>query len=135
MLIRYRETAAEENSTAYFPILDRIADGYFDKAKTDQDLFTSFVELLENDGHITDRETLSSFQFALSVRSAAPRIEAHYQFYNTSVEQSLEAEQTSDCETWVSFGGKQYCSPHLGDSHGNVKSERCVVSYSVRRQG
>jgi len=93
------------------------------------------VELLENDGHITDRETLSSFQFALSVRSAAPRIEAHYQFYNTSVEQSLEVEQTNECETWVSFGGKQYCSPQLGDSNGNVKSERCVVLHSVRREG
>jgi UDP-glucose:glycoprotein glucosyltransferase len=119
-----RETAAEENSTAYFPILDRIADGYFDTAKTDLQLFTSFVELLAEDGHITDPATLSSFRFALSVRSAAPRIEAHYQFYNTSVEQSLEAEQTSDCRTWVSFGGKQYCSPHLENSHGNVKGER-----------
>ena len=120
----HRETAAEENSTAYFPLLNRIADGYFQAAKTDQELFTSFVELLESDGHITDRETLSSFRFALSVRSAAPRIEAHYQFYNTSVEPSLQAEQGTDCDTWVAFGGKQYCSPQLEDSHGSMKSER-----------
>ncbi|KAF2244725.1 glycosyltransferase family 24 protein [Trematosphaeria pertusa] len=123
-LVELLETAAEENSTAYFPILDRIADGYFDTAKTDQELFTSFVELLENDGHITAPETLSSFQFALSVRSAAPRIEAHYQFYNTSVEPSLQEEETPDCEIWIAFAGKQYCSPQLDESHGGIKSER-----------
>ncbi|KAJ4303236.1 killer toxin resistant protein [Kalmusia sp. IMI 367209] len=123
-LVELLETAAEENATAYFPLLDRIADGYFQDAKTDQELFTSFVELLETDGHVTDRETLASFQFALSVRSAAPRIEAHYQFYNTSVEPSLQAEQGTDCDTWVAFGGKQYCSPQLEESHGSLKSER-----------
>jgi UDP-glucose:glycoprotein glucosyltransferase len=127
MLIQPSETAAEENSTAYFPLLDRIADGYFDKAKSDRDLFISFVELLETDGHITDPETLSSFQLALSVRSAAPRIEAHYQFYNTSVEPSLEAEQTTECESWVTSDKKQYCSPQLEDSHGVVTNERFVV--------
>jgi hypothetical protein len=44
-----RETAAEENSTAYFPLLDRIADGYFDKAQTDEALYTSFRKLLQED--------------------------------------------------------------------------------------
>jgi len=119
-----RETAAEENSTAYFPILDRIADGYFAKAKTDKELYTSFLELLKSDGHITDPASLSSFQFALSVHSAAPRIEAHYQFYNTSVEPSLQAEQGAGCDIWVSFQGKQYCSPQLENSHGGIGGER-----------
>ncbi|PSN64480.1 UDP-glucose:glyco protein glucosyltransferase precursor [Corynespora cassiicola Philippines] len=123
-LVELLETAAEENADAYFPLLDRIADGYFDGAKTDQELFVAFVELLEQDGHITEPETLASFQFALSVRSAAPRIEAQYQFYNTSVEPSLEAEQGEGCDTWVAFGGKQFCSPQLEESHGAVKSER-----------
>jgi UDP-glucose:glycoprotein glucosyltransferase len=85
-----------------------------------------FVDVLENDGHITDLETLSSFQFALSVRSAAPRIEAHYQFYNTSVRPLLEDEQGDECETWVSFQGVQYCSPQMDDGHGQVKRERQV---------
>jgi UDP-glucose:glycoprotein glucosyltransferase len=119
-----RETAAEENATAYFPILDRVAEGYFQQANTDQELYHLFLSLLKDDGHITDFETLSSFQFALSVRSAAPRIEAHYQFYNTSVEPSLRGEQGTTCETWVAFGGKQYCSPELKESHGSLSSDR-----------
>ncbi|KAF2711570.1 glycosyltransferase family 24 protein [Pleomassaria siparia CBS 279.74] len=135
-LVELLETAADENSTAYFPMLDRIADGYFAKATTDQELFTSFVEFLKTDGHITDPATLSSFQFALSVHSAAPRIEAHYQFYNTSVEPSLLGEQQgADCDTWVAFRGQQYCSPERENSHGAIKGERTYELPFDRIQG
>lgn len=126
------ETAAEENATAYYPILDRISEGYFDDKTTEQELYTAFVDLLQSDGHITQPEALSSFEFALSVRSAAPRIEAHYQFYNTSVEPSLAAEQTDACEIWASFHGKQYCSVHLDEPFGKIASERCVTQRSGR---
>jgi UDP-glucose:glycoprotein glucosyltransferase len=130
----YRETAAEENATAYYPILDRVSEGYFDNGATEQQLYTAFVDLLHSDGHITDPEALASFEFALSVRSAAPRIEAHYQFYKTSVEPSLAAVQTSDCEIWVSFGGKQYCSPELKEPIGAIESERYEQEAIVRMQ-
>lgn len=119
-----RETAAEENATAYYPILDRISQGFFDEKDTDEQLYNAFIELLHTDGHITELEALSSFDLALSVRSAAPRIEAHYQFYKTSAEPSLIAEQTRACEIWVSFHGKQYCSPHLEEPFGGIESER-----------
>ena len=124
VLTNTSETAAEENATSYFPILDRIAEGYFQKASTDQELYDSFLQLLKHDGHITDAETLSSFQFALSLHSAAPRVEAHYQYYNTTVEPSLEAKQDDNCETWVAFAGKQYCSPDLDKEHGALKHWR-----------
>jgi UDP-glucose:glycoprotein glucosyltransferase len=89
-------------------------------------LYDKFVEILKSDGHITDPETLASFNLALSVRSAAPRIEAHYQFYKTSVEPSLEAEQGRNCQLWVSLGGQQYCTPHVDDGEpiGAIKNER-----------
>jgi UDP-glucose:glycoprotein glucosyltransferase len=119
-----RETAAEENVTAYYPILDRVSQGYFEQHATEQQLYTAFIELLHDDGHITEPEALASFEFALSVRSAAPRIEAHYQFYKTSVEPLLAAEQSDTCELWVSFGGKQYCSPQLDEPFGDIDSER-----------
>ena len=89
-------------------------------------MYDKFVEILQSDGHITDPETLASFNLALSVRSAAPRIEAHYQFYKTSVEPSLEAEQGEDCQLWVSLNGQQYCTPHIGDGEpmGGIRDER-----------
>ncbi|KAH0556426.1 hypothetical protein GP486_005655 [Trichoglossum hirsutum] len=112
-LLELLETAAEENETSYFPLLDRIADGYFSKAKTEKDLYDSFLQLLQHDHHITDAETLSSFQFALSIRSAAPRIEAHYQFYNTYVVPSLGAAYDPECPVWHQIHGLQHCEPGI----------------------
>ncbi|KAK8227157.1 UDP-glucose:glycoprotein glucosyltransferase-domain-containing protein [Phyllosticta capitalensis] len=123
-LVELLETAAEENATAYYPLLDRIADGYFDGKKTERELFDAFLKLLQDDGHITDSVALSSFQFALSIHSAAPRIEAHYQFYNTSVEPSLQAAQGEDCEVWALQNGKQFCSPEMAKEHGAVREPR-----------
>ncbi|KAF2083658.1 glycosyltransferase family 24 protein [Saccharata proteae CBS 121410] len=123
-LVELLETAAEENATAYLPLLDRVAEGYFDSATTEQELYNSFLGLLHDGGHLSDPDALSSFQFALAIHSAAPRIEAHYQFYNTSVEPSLQATQGDDCEAWVLLGSKQYCDPELKQEHGAVKGTR-----------
>ncbi|KAL3426115.1 udp-glucose:glycoprotein glucosyltransferase [Phlyctema vagabunda] len=124
-LLELLETVAEENATSYFPLLDRIADGHFAKSSTDQELYTEFLKVLREDGHMADAETLSSYQFALSMRSSAPRIEAHYQYYHTATEPALKEEQDTSCPVWVLFNGKQYCSPSLDSPHGdvNVKSQ------------
>ncbi|KAF2174090.1 glycosyltransferase family 24 protein [Zasmidium cellare ATCC 36951] len=116
-LIELLETAAEENATSYFPLLDRIADGYFDSSKTEQELYKSFRSLLQKDGHLSN-EDLSSFDYALSIHSAAPRIEGHYQYYNTSILPSLGNEAAEGCETWVyvPFSGQRYCSPELNEA-------------------
>ena len=90
-----------------------MADGHFDAASTDKDLHELFLRTLQDDGHITDPDTLSSLELALAVHSTAPRIEAHHQYYDTAVKSALAAGLDSDCESWVDFGGKQYCSPEL----------------------
>lgn len=113
-----RETAAEENATSYFPLLDRIADGYFDSATTDEELYRSFRGALQEHGHLSKAEDLSSFDLALSLHSAAPRIEAQYQYYNTSVKPSLGSDDNDGCESWVHvpFSGQRYCSPDMEES-------------------
>jgi UDP-glucose:glycoprotein glucosyltransferase len=70
---------------------------------------------------MADPQTLSSYQLALSLRSAAPRIEAHYQYYHTAVEPSIKVEEDTPCPTWVLLNGIQYCSPSLDEPHGEVK--------------
>lgn len=98
-------------------MLDRIADGYFDTAQTDRDLYTSFRKLLQDDGHLSKREDLSSFDLALSMHSTAPRLEAHFQYYNTAVQPTFLQEERG-CETWVHvpWSGQRYCSPELSES-------------------
>ena len=99
-----------ENTTAYFPLLDRIASGYFASASSDFELYEKFVRILREEGHVSSPEALATFNVALSLRAAAPRIEAHYQYYSTVVEPALIG---SNCPNWVLLGGKQYCTPTL----------------------
>ena len=87
---------------------------------TDQELYKTFLEVLEDDGHIRDPDALSSFQLALSIHSAAPRIEAYYHYYDTSVQPSLMIAQDAACPVWVHFDGKQYCSPALDRAQQDV---------------
>lgn len=130
----FREATAEENSTAYFPLLDRIADGHFLECNTDQELYKTFLQVVQDDGHITDPDTLSSLQFALSVHSAAPRIEAHYQYYDTTIEPSLMIAQDAACPVWVHFNGKQYCSPALDRAQQDVAGLKCVRFWETFQQ-
>ena len=109
----HRETAAEENEAVYFKILDRIAEGYFHSATTDKELYDKFLRLLKDDALITDLESLSSFQLALSIHNSAPRIEAHYQYYNTAIEPLLQKSGAKACDTWLEFASKQFCSPQF----------------------
>lgn len=82
--------------------------------------------MVQDDGHITDQDALSSLQFALSIHSAAPRIEAHYQYYETSVATSLMIAQDAACPVWVYFDGKQYCSPALDRAQQDVSGLKYV---------
>lgn len=121
-----RETAAQENSSAYFPLLDRIAEGVFEDVTTEKDLYESFLKVLEDGKHLQDEDSLDSFKFALAIRSAAPRIEAHYQYYNTSVQTTLGTAQDAACPIWVHMDGKQYCSITLERAQQDVSGDRLV---------
>ncbi len=120
-----RETAAGENATSYFPLLDRVAEGAFVDSTTDKALYERFLDILRQDGHLATPESLSTFKLALSMRAAAPRIEAHYQYYDTAVTPSL-GEAEDDCEEWVLLNKKQYCSATLANSGGQVSGESYV---------
>ncbi|GIJ99324.1 hypothetical protein Aspvir_001454 [Aspergillus viridinutans] len=122
-LLELLETAAEENSTSYFHLLDRIAEGTFDDATTEKQLYDRFLQVVYDDGHLSNPELLSSFKLSLAIRSAAPRIAAHYQFYNASVQHSLMAAQDAACPVWVHSEGKQYCSSSMERAQQDVMGE------------
>lgn len=94
---------------------------------TDYELYTRFLKLLQDDGHLAEADALASFEFALSIHSAAPRIEAHYQYYETSVESSLMVAQDAACPVWVHFEGKQYCSPALDRAQQGFDSKKYTL--------
>ncbi|KAI0443042.1 UDP-glucose:glycoprotein glucosyltransferase [Xylaria telfairii] len=121
-LIELLETAAGENVTSYFPLLDRIADGAFVGSTTDKALYDKFLEILQEDGHVNAPEALSTFKLALSMRTAAPRIEAHYQYYDTAVTPSL-GKARDDCEEWALLNKQQYCSASLAGPDSLLSEE------------
>ena len=96
---------------------------------TDEALYTKFRSLLQEDGYLTQLEDLSSFDFALSIHSTAPRIEAHYQYYNSSVAPYLDQEDADSTEAWVHtpLSGQRYLSPTIDEpsakQHGSAGDE------------
>lgn len=71
-------------------------------------------------------ETLSTFKLAVAMRRAAPRIEAHYQYFETGVEAALEG-SGEVCAEWVIFDNRRYCSPSLEDARGHLTGNSCVT--------
>ncbi|KAI1056814.1 hypothetical protein LB507_002177 [Fusarium sp. FIESC RH6] len=127
-LLELLETAAGENSTAYFPLLDKIASGHFVSAKSDAELYDRFLEVLQKDDHITTPEALSTFKLSLSLRAAAPRIEAHYQYYSTAVDPEPPVNGADSCDSWALVDNKKYCSPSLDTSvEGEVSTKQIKV--------
>lgn len=90
-----------------------MADGYFATATTDKELYHKFLDILVEDGHVSGPEALSTFSLALSMRSAAPRIEAHYQYYSTGVAPLLQDMHQDGCDGWVLLDAAQYCDAAL----------------------
>jgi UDP-glucose:glycoprotein glucosyltransferase len=76
---------------------------------TEKEYYENIRRLL-HDEFLVELVTLSSFELGLALRTAAPKIEAYYQFYNTSVVPSLETYYEL-CETWIHWRGEQICSP------------------------
>ncbi|RMD39831.1 hypothetical protein DV735_g5294, partial [Chaetothyriales sp. CBS 134920] len=113
LLVELLETAAAENGSSYFPLLDRIADGAFAESSTDKELYDQFVGLLRDEGHLQSPEALSSFKLAFSLHASAPRVQAHFQYYNRTISPHLPAAQDAACPVWVQLDGHQYCSPAL----------------------
>lgn len=105
-----RETAAVENSSVFWPLLDALSNPVLGTFETEKEYYEEVLQLL-GDSFLTDPVTLGSFELGLSLHTAAPKIEAYYQFYNTSVVPSLDGEYYESCETWVYWRGKQICSP------------------------
>jgi UDP-glucose:glycoprotein glucosyltransferase len=62
---------------------------------------------------------LSSFNLALSIHAAAPRVEAHYHYYENSLVPLMGKFFDPACKVWVLWGSKQTCEWE-GDFHDMI---------------
>jgi UDP-glucose:glycoprotein glucosyltransferase len=95
----------------------------FEDVITEKEMYDRFLKLVNDDGLLGDEAGLASFKFALAIRSAAPRIAAHYQYYNTSVQPTFGTAQDAVCPVWVHMDGKQYCSSTLERAQQDVSAD------------
>ena len=121
MILITRETAAVENSTVFWPLLDSLADLEPTSKTTEKEFYRGALEILRND-FLTDPVALSSFELGLSLHTAAPKIEAYHQFYRSSVLPSLGDVYDDGCAAWVHFDGRQFCN--LEDFEGILTQGR-----------
>lgn len=112
----HSETAAEENPSSYWPLIDKIAEGAFAQlaTKTDESLYNEFLRIANEAGFLRRPEERSSFDLALSIHSASPRIEAHYHHYVNNQEPRMGSMYYPTCAVWMQWASKQYCE--LDDS-------------------
>jgi len=94
---RFRETAALDNPQSFYPLLNEISTpDAFTQSTTHQAIYDTFLKIAQQNGYLTQPEDLSTFDFALSVRSVSPRVEAHYQYFRDSFSVQNDVETDED---------------------------------------
>ena len=131
LFLTIRETAAVEDASIFWPFLDSLSKPELAKYDTEKEYYERVLQLLHNE-FLTDPVTLGSFELGLSLHTAAPKIEAYYQFYNTSVVTSL-GKYDESCTSWVHWQGKQICSPdNLETTLRESTTERRYIDMNSR---
>ena len=99
-----------EEPSIFWNLLDSLSKSELGTYETEREYYGRVVQLLREE-FLTEEVTLGSFELGMSLHTAAPKIEAYYQFYNTSVIPSLNDKYYDNCETWLYWRGEQICSP------------------------
>lgn len=112
-MFHYRESAALEDASIYFPLLNLLTSHTSILANlTPRDQITSIYSLIENSQLPLQHPQwdFSSFKASLAMHEASPKIQAYYQYYDTVVngtKAGITAGQA--CESWVEWRGKGFC--------------------------
>jgi len=97
-----------ENMTVFWPLLDSLADLNLNPETTEEEFYERVLRILKEE-FLSDPVTLGSFELGLSLHTAAPKIEAYYQYYRSSVVPSVGESYDEGCDAWVHFDGQQIC--------------------------
>lgn len=128
-----RESAAAENASSFFPLLDALtaADPPL-HSLTDEEQYRYFELELKLGNHIVDPAALSSWKLTLATRASVPRIEAQYQFWRSSVQRRARGNHVGDTSpSIVTFKDGRLCqtlacSEHSGASEAEDFHHRSV---------
>lgn len=111
------ETVFFERADAFWPVLDGFASGRLHALEdgSPQERYRSLKDAIARSGSLSAVGEAESLAFSLALKEAAPRLEAHASLYRDllpAVKHALSqvANTTDDCDSWVLFDDKPFCS-------------------------
>ncbi|CAG8465507.1 9724_t:CDS:10 [Cetraspora pellucida] len=120
LILEIIESVAAENSSAYFSLIDEFLrrDLISSNIISDFDLYNQALDIIKSGQYLSVPTSLSFLEFALSLHTTAPAIQAYYHYYNATVVPStkdyIENHEhlnfDPDCDVWVDWYGNQACS-------------------------
>ena len=104
-----RENVYDEDPSSYFPLLKLLSDHpSIDHNSSPRSILETSLELITLHNLLPKPSSLSTFHLALALHTSVPRIEASFSFYESTVDE--ERLGIVDCDSWVDWNGKAYCS-------------------------
>ncbi|CAG8523322.1 6133_t:CDS:10, partial [Paraglomus occultum] len=115
ILLEIVETVSRENSSAYLPLINEIirSDIHDFGPRTEHaKIYYDVFDIITSKQFLSDPSAKSVFELSLSLSTAAPTIQAYYQYYETAVLPALADNDTfnPNCKVWADWYGKQACT-------------------------
>lgn len=116
--------AHDEDPAAYFPLLRLLSKhaGALGEDPSPKDVLERALLLMDSHGLLTAPTQRDTFNMALGLHTAAPRISAAYSAYYVD-EDSMHVQ---NCSSWVEFRGQGYC---------DAEELRRIVERGVEERG
>lgn len=133
---RPREYVAQENASAYFPLLE-VASSASASASLPSDpdeLYDKVFDMVDQNGFLSSFAALQLYKSSLSLHTHAPAVQAYYHLYDTTVVPALNKSRSgfdASCAVWVEWQQRQYCSfDAFKKAASGTKSKVVVPVYS-----
>ncbi|KAJ1983211.1 killer toxin resistant protein [Dimargaris verticillata] len=111
LALELAEAVAAENTTAYFSFLTHVASiGLTDTPESA--VYQHALQYVRDEHVFGSPAAVALWEWGMALHTAAPAVEAYYQYYTDTVVPDLNATLPafdSACPVWVLFNQRQYC--------------------------
>jgi UDP-glucose:glycoprotein glucosyltransferase len=76
-------------------------------------VYNAALDVIESKQYLSTPTSISILEFALSLHTTAPAIQAYYHYYNATVvpsKQEFDNNFNPECDVWVDWYGHQACN-------------------------
>ncbi|PIA18295.1 hypothetical protein COEREDRAFT_13858 [Coemansia reversa NRRL 1564] len=114
LVLEVVEGVAAHNSSAFFPLLTKLAENDKLFKQTEADVYEQLLQWIEKDA-LLESFALALLKLELSAHVYAPVVVAQYQLYNSTVVPDIKTARGTEnfdesCRIWAQYKDKQACS-------------------------